>query len=731
VLADTKRVSRLPVSVIVTASGSPDDFRACLESLRPTLGLRDEVVCVLPADRADLRDTLRGHTWLTVLEDDSGEQAARWAKGCDATRHPVIVLVDGDVILSAHWLDPVLEALKDPGVVAAGPRCHLTLGPQNAELPDEAMNSVPAFKSYARLWRQEHAGEFSDAGWLGSACVAIRRDALARAGGPVRELPYDELRAQGRIVVAHGALVAHVASEQCSLRLPDPAGEGPLLSACMIVKDEEDILAESLTAMREFVDEIIVYDTGSTDRSREIAREHGAKVIEGYWNDHFGAARNRSLAHCTGRWILGIDADEIITGDPAAVRAHLSEATATAVLIGVVSVTGHDSGVYGRQLSPRFFRRDQATYTNRIHEQVMNRVTGKHMLGPELPGVDIVHSGYTALRTTVKNKGERNVRLSQLDVEDQKHGQWAMVNLARSQLLAGQHEAAIETCLRGLASGDPDYRAKFLRSLAEGYQAPGKLAEAREAIGELREVTLHPATADELEARLFILEGDNASALAIIEAIPEGALDDNLIAVDESRTAELEIVALFGLQRNHDAAERLRACVRKQRLPLTMSKMAEILQADGSSIRELATLYPRAALRGLMLAASEAPAALADELLEALWRQHAAPAILAGAARLGAWLPVMRAMEWAARLRQHGLSEHCTLLALAANGARPPRDRVLAAAVAVELFSDDRGMPLLEEALGAVPDEENDRVLEELRQLAPTIARAVEPAGVS
>jgi tetratricopeptide (TPR) repeat protein len=498
----------------------------------------------------------------------------------------------------------------------------------------------------------------------------------------------------------------------------------------MIVKDEEEVLAESLTAMWDFVDEIVVYDTGSTDRTREIAREHGARVIEGYWNEHFGDARTRSLAHCTGQWILGIDADEVITGDPAAARAALSIATVPALFIGVASMTGHGTGVYGRQLSPRFFRRNRATYSGRIHEQVVDRISGSPLVGPELPDVTIVHSGYTVLRHLAKNKGERNLRLSLLAVDDQKDGAWALVNLARSQLLAGRVEDAIETCQQGLTSGRPEHRAGFLRPLIEAYERAGRFEAAREAIDDLRQSSKAPATADELEARLRVLEGDFTGALAIIEAIPENALDDMLIAIDDSRTGGMRIVALAGLGRSHEAAELLRDSVRRERLPLTLPKMAEVLEADGSTIADLATLFPRPALRALLLSANEAPDALADDLFEALWQQHGASMILASAARLGARLPVMRAMEWAARLRQHGFAEHCTLLALAENTMRTPRDRVLAAAIAVELFSEERAMPLLEDALGAVPDEDNEHVLADLRELAPTIAAAIEPAGV-
>src|SRR5205814_2119240 len=154
--------------------------------------------------------------------------------------------------------------------------------------------------------------------------VAVRRAALARAGGPGFELPYADLGTEGRIVLVESVLLAHVGSDECTLRAADEdASPRPLLSACLIVKDEEDVLAECLASVRDFVDEIVVYDTGSTDRTRQIAAEHGAHVITGYWNDHFGDARNRALEHCTGEWVLQIDADEIATGDPAELRERL------------------------------------------------------------------------------------------------------------------------------------------------------------------------------------------------------------------------------------------------------------------------------------------------------------------------------------------------------------------------------------------------------------------------
>src|SRR3989338_8433001 len=84
------------------------------------------------------------------------------------------------------------------------------------------------------------------------------------------------------------------------------------LSACLIVKNESLILSRCLESLRSFVDEIIVVDTGSTDNTMEIARSYDAQVKHFTWIDNFSAARNESLRHASGDWILYIDADEVV-----------------------------------------------------------------------------------------------------------------------------------------------------------------------------------------------------------------------------------------------------------------------------------------------------------------------------------------------------------------------------------------------------------------------------------
>ncbi|MEV4514901.1 glycosyltransferase [Dactylosporangium sp. NPDC049525] len=725
-------MTHIPVSVIVAAGGSPDDFHACLQSLRPTLGLRDEVVCVLPPGRPELHAELRAETWLKVIGPAAGSGVAdRWAAGLDATRHPIVVLVDGDVILSANWLDPVLEPFHDPAVVATGPSCQHTFGPQQAQLPEHAMTSASAFKAYARQWRQDHRGEFSDVDRLGPVCVAIRRDALAIAGGPTADLPWDGLTAQGRITVAHAALVAHVGSPACGLRADflDPA-DAPLLSATLIVKDEADVLGRSLDALRDLVDEIVVYDTGSTDDTVAVARAHGARVVEGFWNEHFGDARNRCLEHCRGKWALWVDADEVFTGDPRAVREAVAGSEARAFFVTIDNQEGHDGGAGASTIYyPRLFRRAPVRLYGRLHEQVVDRITGQAMVGPQLPALVLDHSGYTQLRRTVKGKTERNLRLAILAAEDVS-GITAVGNLARAQIGSGHLEEAIETSRRGLAQAkENSHQVLFLKILADAYLALNRLAEANETIEELRRVASTSFTVDEHEVKLRFAEGDYERALEIVAGLPESGMNDLLYGVGRGRFAGLHIDTLSRLDRHQEAAAQLRKSLREGLVPVPVSRLAQVLGAADGSLAEVAELLPREGLRGLLFGIAEAPPEAADELLEALWRRYPGePTVLTVAARVGRLVPLIRAMEWSARLRQHGFAERCTLLALSEDARRTPRERTLAAAIALEMFHDEAALPLLNDALSAVPDDQSAPVLQEMRILAPRVSGSIELA---
>ncbi len=97
------------------------------------------------------------------------------------------------------------------------------------------------------------------------------------------------------------------------------------ISCSMICKNEEKLLGKALRSVKG-VDEIIIVDTGSEDKSIEIAKEHGAKVFTDYkWNDHFSEARNESKKHCTCDWLLILDCDEHLNATIPTIREFLSQ----------------------------------------------------------------------------------------------------------------------------------------------------------------------------------------------------------------------------------------------------------------------------------------------------------------------------------------------------------------------------------------------------------------------
>ncbi|MGA1874719.1 MAG: glycosyltransferase [bacterium] len=98
-------------------------------------------------------------------------------------------------------------------------------------------------------------------------------------------------------------------------------GKGAI-SLCMIVKNEEQYMARCLMSVKPAVDEMVVVDTGSTDRTRDIAKAFGAKVYDFAWTDDFSEARNYSLSKVSGDWILILDADEVLS---ALDHAHLAK----------------------------------------------------------------------------------------------------------------------------------------------------------------------------------------------------------------------------------------------------------------------------------------------------------------------------------------------------------------------------------------------------------------------
>ena len=143
----------------------------------------------------------------------------------------------------------------------------------------------------------------------------------------------------------------------------------PTLTLAMIVKDEEEHLANCLRSVHGVANEIIVVDTGSTDDTVTIAIDAGARVLFFEWSDDFSAARNVSLRYASGDWILWLDADEELTPESVEpLKALLRDQTVAAAHLRIDNLM---SGRIVPFLTPRLWRNHPTIrFKQPIHEQV-------------------------------------------------------------------------------------------------------------------------------------------------------------------------------------------------------------------------------------------------------------------------------------------------------------------------------------------------------------------------
>lgn len=182
------------------------------------------------------------------------------------------------------------------------------------------------------------------------------------------------------------------------------------LSACLIVRDEERFLDRCLASLRGHVDEICVLDTGSSDRSVEIARSHGAIVGFRAWDDDFSAARNASLDLASGEWILQIDADEELASPAPGAWSVLRDPAAHCALVEL-DLRG-DGGRSERTWQPRLFRRDpRLRYRRPLHETVLDGLAEAGLAPPRPVPLLLIHHGYLGEVVASRGKIERNLRI--------------------------------------------------------------------------------------------------------------------------------------------------------------------------------------------------------------------------------------------------------------------------------------------------------------------------------
>jgi glycosyltransferase involved in cell wall biosynthesis len=737
---------RPTASIIIPAWNEWELTRACLESIRPTLGLRDQVIVV---DNGSVDGTAQGltrYSWVTVV---SHPQNLGFATGCNSgagvARGDIVIFLNNDTLVPARWLDGLLAPFSDETVGATGPRSNQAVNSQL--VPDVTYDArrMSSLQRYVRDWRAEHRGQTSDIARLDGFCLAIRHDLFVQLDGlRIRDehggSEIDDLCVQigekgYRLLVAEDSFVHRVlptlprqAQEVGDGHLL-PTGQGRqqrpsgddrlLLSACMIVKDEEANLPGCLAAVRELVDEIVVYDTGSNDRTRELARAAGATVVDGRWDDDFARARNSALDHCRGEWILHVDADELVIADAARLRSELAQTTADALEVEIENL-GDGGEVAVEHVGVRLFRRRRAHWQGRLHERVVTR--DRPLAFARCVALRLQHSGYTAAAQAAGDKLARNLRIARAAVEaDGGLDLHARIGLARALISVGRHEEAVRH-LDHVRTKTSD--SELLRhALRSGVEALVALERPQEALSWLQSLRIHTgssAMADHLEGLAHAQAGDVQAALHALARIDRASDEEMSLGRHTVGVQRARVFTDAGRWR--EAAHELWTLASAGVLPLhCWPSMVEAHWQGGLGFERVADVVPDDAVPALGRVLT-APAEAVDLLLEALAQRWGSdPRLLATAAQLGPQLSLQRALDWSLRLRAEGLVEECTLAALAGSAAAPPLDRLRACAVLHEAVGDPRGSASLAAAAAAVPTGELGSALLALDELCPRL----------
>ena len=473
-----------------------------------------------------------------------------FARGCNqglrAAHGRYLVLLNNDTVVTPAWLDRLVAwSLHDwPKIGLVGPVTNCAPAPQGIAVASN--DRLDGLDDFARARTREFAGQALAVERLTGFCLLVRREVLDAVGTLDEQFGVgffedDDLCLRARqagfgLLVARDTFIHHFGSRtfralglNAEALLTDnfarfrakwgaertrgyglpgqPAGTPPPAvaslpveklfppyagkkSLTLIVKNEEHNIADCLSPLLDLFDEIIVQDTGSTDRTRAVAAALGpkVKVFEGGWNDSFAEARNRALAHASGDWILWVDADDRLD---AANRDKLRTLLAglkndnAAYALKCVCLPDPVTGATTVVDHVRLFRNHPALrWEYRVHEQILPSV---RRLGGEVRFADVavLHTGYQdpALR---RRKLERDLRLLEKNLAEKPDEPFCLFNLGCIYQDLGRFPEALEALRQSLARSAPsDSIVRKLYGLIAGcHQALGQRLEALKACDE-------------------------------------------------------------------------------------------------------------------------------------------------------------------------------------------------------------------------------------------------------
>ena len=360
--------------------------------------------------------------------------------------------------LSTPLLPPAYAAIAEVGVIAL-----------QHEVREPLMLNFTGTALY-ELWALDAAAELFAA--------ALRLDpgfSTAQANAQALERRRSDLA--GRKAPSLHPAVPALSGRAIELARSAGPAAGMTVALCMIVRDEEQVLARCLESVSDAVDEIIVVDTGSRDSTVEIARSFGTRLIEVAWEDSFAAARNLSFDAAQADWLFYLDADETLVAEDRRLLRSLSGRTwREAFYVQETNLTGslRSATAFTNDAMRIFRNRPDYRFEGRIHEQIAKRLPSHLPERIERTSVRIEHDGYLAEMREGRGKTERNLALLRKEAAEGTDSAFVHFNLGTTYASDDNPQQAVEEFARAwrLVAQEPDLeRFPFAPSLASWYAA--------------------------------------------------------------------------------------------------------------------------------------------------------------------------------------------------------------------------------------------------------------------
>ena len=274
------------------------------------------------------------------------------------------------------------------------------------------------------------------------------------------------------------------------------------ISACVIVKNEEKNIGRWLENMRQAADELVVVDTGSEDRTVELAEAAGARVFTWQWKGDFAAAKNYALDQARGEWILFLDADEYFSrASLQRVRGCVEQYHRNRKVVGFICRLlnideDNNNQLLNETYQARIFRHlSTLRYVRSIHEGLYDSVPGRRM--QLLPELEIYHTGYSS--RIFRAKCERDLQLLQQQIRQEGERSEHRLYLMKCWYGIGDYEKALayadqviadKTCLLGAEADGYEMKINCLSQLNRSTEERLEVVEA--AMGHLPELSEFP-----------------------------------------------------------------------------------------------------------------------------------------------------------------------------------------------------------------------------------------------